>query len=165
MDDREDSDISLPKSTIVKHIKEVLPQDVRCAGDSTELLLECCTEFVQLVSTEANEAAAKDGKATITPEHVLSALDKAGFGDLVPEVRLAWEAFKDDAKQGPKLAHRKTKAEEEGMSEEQQIALQQQLFAAARMRSQNMDAAAAAAVAAAYGQGSAFGPAAGAAPE
>jgi hypothetical protein len=62
----------------------------------------CClpSEFVQLVSTQANEASAKDGKATITPEHVLSALDKAGFGDLVPEVRLAWEAFKDDAKQG-----------------------------------------------------------------
>jgi len=46
-----------------------------------------------------------------------------------------------------------------------QIALQQQLFAAARMRSQNMDAAAAAAVAAAYGQGPAAGTAAGAAPE
>jgi hypothetical protein len=55
---------------------------------------------VQLVSAEANAAASADGKQTITPEHVLTALDKAGFGDLVPEVRLAWEAFKDDAKQG-----------------------------------------------------------------
>jgi len=37
------------------------------------------TEFIQLLSSEANEIATKEKKNTIQPEHVMSALKELGF--------------------------------------------------------------------------------------
>ena len=50
-----DEEASLPKSTIVKCVREALPADVRVASDTLDLLVKCSTEFVQLLATEANE--------------------------------------------------------------------------------------------------------------
>ena len=38
-----------------------------------------CSEFIQLLSSEANEVATKEKKNTIQPEHVISALKELGF--------------------------------------------------------------------------------------
>ncbi|KAK9291708.1 hypothetical protein L1049_019657 [Liquidambar formosana] len=35
-------DASLPKATMTKIIKEMLPPDVRVARDAQDLLIECC---------------------------------------------------------------------------------------------------------------------------
>lgn len=35
-------DASLPKATMTKIIKEMLPPDVRVARDTQDLLIECC---------------------------------------------------------------------------------------------------------------------------
>ena len=51
-------------------IKELLP-NVRVANDARELILNCCTEFIQLVSSEANDICNKQAKKTISPEHAL----------------------------------------------------------------------------------------------
>ncbi|CAI0400661.1 unnamed protein product [Linum tenue] len=40
-------DASLPKATMTKIIKEMLPPDVRVARDAQDLLIECCVgEFL-----------------------------------------------------------------------------------------------------------------------
>ncbi|URE41382.1 Repressor protein [Musa troglodytarum] len=69
-------DVSLPKSTMFKIIKEMLPPDVRVARDTQDLLVECCVEFINLVSSESNEVCNREDKKTIAPEHVLKALEK-----------------------------------------------------------------------------------------
>jgi histone H3/H4 len=57
------------------------------------------TEFIQLVSSESNEVATREGKNTIVPEHVLRALDALGFGGrMAGEARAAWDAFKEESK-------------------------------------------------------------------
>ncbi|KAF8065448.1 DNMT2 [Scenedesmus sp. PABB004] len=149
----EDSDVSLPRATLTKMVKEVLPPDMRCAADCMDMLMDCCTEFIQLLSSEANDLATSESKSTITPEHVVRALGQLGFEDWAADVRRHHEQFKADAKQAPKLANRKTKAELEGMTEDEQLELQRRLFAEARARSMNVDAMAEASVAAAYGSG------------
>lgn len=133
-----------------------MPHDVRVANDTVDLLIECCTEFIQLVSSEANEVATKEQKHTIQPEHVVKALQELGFDEFVAEVSSTWEQFKQDLKSSSKINLRKTIADQAGLTEEQQIALQQQMFAAARARSLHPEPAAtnqAAAIAAAYGSG------------
>jgi len=53
--------------------------EVRLAGETRELLADCCTEFIQLVSSEANEICEKERRKTIMPEHILAALQALGF--------------------------------------------------------------------------------------
>lgn len=51
---------------------------IRVANDSRELILNCCTEFIHLISSEANEVCNQRNKKTINAEHVLEALDRLG---------------------------------------------------------------------------------------
>ena len=63
-----------------KMIKEMLP-NIRVANEARELVLNCCTEFIHLISSESNEICNGQQKKTISAEHVLAALEKLGFGD------------------------------------------------------------------------------------
>lgn len=56
------------------------------AKDSRDLLIECCVEFITLISSEANEIAEKDAKKTIACEHVKQALEELDFHDYVPAI-------------------------------------------------------------------------------
>lgn len=56
------------------------------AKDSRDLLIECCVEFITLISSEANDIAEKDAKKTIACEHVKAALEELDFGDYVPAI-------------------------------------------------------------------------------
>ena len=66
-----EEDVTLPRAALNKMIKELLP-NVRVANDSRELILNCCTEFIHLISSEANEICLKRDKKTISPEHILA---------------------------------------------------------------------------------------------
>ena len=70
MAEREDDELSIPRAALNKMIKELVPS-VRVANDARELILNCCTEFIHLVSSEANDICNKNQKKTITPEHIL----------------------------------------------------------------------------------------------
>ena len=83
----EDEELSLPKATIQKLIQDYLPSDMSCARDTRDLLIECCVEFIQLVSSEANDACEKDSKKTIAPDHVVKALNDLGFGKYTSDVQ------------------------------------------------------------------------------
>lgn len=108
MSDREfggNDDLSLPKgtwsprhlpryqltsdaATVQKIINEILTNDagVTFAKDTRDLLIECCVEFITLISSEANEIAEKEAKKTIACEHVKQALEELDFGDYVPAI-------------------------------------------------------------------------------
>lgn len=64
------------------------------AKDARDLLIECCVEFITMLSTEANEIAEKDAKKTIACEHITKALQDLGFGDYVPEILSVADSFK-----------------------------------------------------------------------
>ncbi|KAG8047065.1 hypothetical protein GUJ93_ZPchr0008g13655 [Zizania palustris] len=126
-------DVSLPKSTMFKIIKEMLPPDVRVARDAQDILVECCVEFINLLSSESNEVCSREDKKTIAPEHVLRALQDLGFREYIEEVQLAYEQHKHDTLDSPK-ASKFTMVE---MTEEQAVAEQQRMFAEARARMNN----------------------------
>ncbi|XXG65587.1 hypothetical protein AAC387_Pa05g3249 [Persea americana] len=95
-------DVSLPKATMCKIIKEMLPPDVRVARDAQDLLVECCVEFINLISSESNEVCSREEKRTIAPEHVLKALEVLGFGDYIEEVYAAYEQHKLETLDSPR---------------------------------------------------------------
>lgn len=65
----EDDELTLPRASINKMIKELVPT-VRIATEARELILNCCTEFIHLLSSEANEICHQLHKKTINAEHI-----------------------------------------------------------------------------------------------
>ncbi|XP_057466415.1 protein Dr1 homolog isoform X2 [Actinidia eriantha] len=124
-------DASLPKATMTKIIKEMLPPDVRVARDAQDLLIECCVEFINLISSESNEVCSKEEKKTIAPEHVLKALEVLGFGEYMEDVYAAYEQHRLETMDSLKGAKWSNVAE---MTEEEALAEQQRMFAEARAR-------------------------------
>jgi hypothetical protein len=57
------------------------------AKESRDLLIDCCVEFIHLVSSEANEICEKETKKTISADHVVKALVELGFEDYVQEIQ------------------------------------------------------------------------------
>ncbi|XP_004520014.1 protein Dr1 [Ceratitis capitata] len=124
----EDDELTLPRASINKIIKELVPS-VRVANESRELILNCCTEFIHLISSEANEVCNQRHKKTINAEHVLEALDRLGFNDYKQEA----EAVLIDCKEvAAKRRRQSTRLENLGIPEEELLRQQQELFAKAR---------------------------------
>lgn len=124
----EDDELTLPRASVNKIIKEILP-NVRVANEVRELILHCCREFIHLLSSEANEICSQRQKKTINAEHVLQALDRLGFGDYRAE---AEEVLKDCKAVAAKRRRQSTRLEHLGIPEEELLRQQQELFAKAR---------------------------------
>mmetsp|Transcript_23669 Transcript_23669/g.72353 ORF Transcript_23669/g.72353 Transcript_23669/m.72353 type:complete len:117 (+) Transcript_23669:87-437(+) len=69
----------LPRSIIAKLVKDRLPPSLRAGNDTIALLQECTSEFLQMVTSEANDACSEAGRKTISEEHILNALCKLDF--------------------------------------------------------------------------------------
>lgn len=121
-------DLSIPRAAINKMIKDTVPS-FRVANDARDLITNCCTEFIRLIATEANEICERDQKKTISPEHVLSALDKSGFSDYQQE---AIAVYRDCKEVAAKRRRGSMRLENLGISEEELLRQQQELFARAR---------------------------------
>jgi histone H3/H4 len=128
--------VSLPKATIAKLIKEILPEDIKCAQETRDLILECCIEFIHLITAEANEHCARDNKKVLTAEYVLRALETLGFENYAKEVKATYNKLKSES-----MEKLKTEPKRPTLSESELLKLQQDLFAKSRsaVRSQQIN--------------------------
>ena len=132
---REDDELSIPRAALNKMIKELIP-NIRVANDARELILNCCTEFIHLVSSEANEICNKQQKKTISPEHVLQALDSLGFGNYKQDAMSVMQEAKAVA---AKKRRGSSRLENLGIPEEELLRQQQELFAKARQEQAQLE--------------------------
>jgi len=122
-----EDELTLPRAAVNKMIKEMIP-NIRVSNDARELVLNCCTEFIHLVSSEANDICNKQTKKTISPEHIIAALESLGFTDYVQDVKEVYEQFKTQTQTRKKIS----KSKNLGVSEEELLQQQQALIAQAR---------------------------------
>lgn len=127
-----EDDLSLPKATVYKLITEMLPTGVACPKETRDLLISCCVEFIHLLSSEANEVCERASRKTISPEHVMDALTNLGFTGYVEEVGAAYEEAQSQAKEKEKV--RGNKLERSGLTEEELLKQQEELFESARKK-------------------------------
>ncbi|KAK4526960.1 hypothetical protein GAYE_SCF31G4880 [Galdieria yellowstonensis] len=124
--------VAIPKTTVNKVATEVLANaGAHLSSDAKELLVGFCSEFVQLVSSHANELCEKENKKVISPEHILQSLEELGFGDYCQEVKQVYEEFLEIEKRRSKTSWTKM-TERTGLTEEELIRQQEELFAKAR---------------------------------
>ncbi|KAJ3074097.1 negative cofactor 2 transcription regulator complex subunit ncb2 [Podochytrium sp. JEL0797] len=126
----DDEDLGLPKTTIQKIIQETLPADLWCAKETRDLIADCCLEFVHLISSEANEVCDKEQKKTITGEHVVAALKTLGFEEYIEEVNASFDGHNKLSKERRK---RSSKLDSSGISPEEKLRRQEELFQQAQM--------------------------------
>lgn len=121
----------MPKATVNKFANEIASSlDVRLTAETRELIAQCCSEFVQLLSSEANEICESDSKKTITPEHVLRALTQLGLERYLPEVAAEYEKVRADDRSRGRAAAKRDRKKQPDTAE--LLRMQQQLFALAR---------------------------------
>ncbi|KAI8925561.1 histone-fold-containing protein [Entophlyctis helioformis] len=126
-----DEDLSLPKATMAKLIQELLPPDMVCAKEARDLLTDCCVEFIHLLSSESNEIAERETRKTISGEHVVAALKSLGFESYVDQLD---EVVTDHQKNVKDREKRRFRLERSGLTEEELLRSQEELFAKARER-------------------------------
>jgi len=126
-----DDDLSLPKATVAKMITELLPNEIACAKETRDLVIECCVEFIHLISSEANEICEQESKKTIAPEHIIGALKRLGFDSFTTEVE---DVLKDHKQQQKDREKKVSKFEQSGLTEEELLAQQEALFALSRAK-------------------------------
>ena len=72
--------------------------NITFARDARDLLIDCCVEFITLISSEANEIAEREAKKTIATEHIDKALKELGFPEYVREVLASAGEMKESLK-------------------------------------------------------------------
>lgn len=97
-----ESKLTLPTATVQKIVTEILPASSGLAfgKDARDLLIECCVEFITLISSEANEISEKESKKTIACEHITKALEALGFGEYVQGILEVASEHKEQLKVG-----------------------------------------------------------------
>ncbi|CAG8393186.1 unnamed protein product [Penicillium salamii] len=117
-------------ATVQKIITEILPPSSgqTFSKDARDLLMECCVEFITLISSEANDISEKEAKKTIACEHVEKALRDLGFSDYIADVLAVAEEHKQQLKSREK---KQSKMEQSGLTEEELLRQQQELFRSA----------------------------------
>jgi histone H3/H4 len=161
-----DSAASLPAATITKIIKENLPVGAHVGADVTPLVSACMIEFLEMITSQANQKANQKRKSEsamviINESNVTDALEELGFGHIVtavkggssggggsssvpPPLPDGGDVAGDAALPPPPNEERKKKSKKKrgppdsGMSQEELLRMQQELFASAK---QTMDAA------------------------
>ncbi|ODQ63528.1 histone-fold-containing protein [Nadsonia fulvescens var. elongata DSM 6958] len=134
MSDREFSgsdELSLPKATVQKIISEIIPSDLTFSRETRDALIECCIEFIMILSTESNDIAEKENKKTIASEHVVQALEVLGFTEYIDPIKEVVHEHKESQKGRERKVG---KLESSGMTEEELLKKQEELFGLARSK-------------------------------
>jgi histone H3/H4 len=120
-------------ATVQKIVTEILPPSsaLTFGKDARDLLIECCVEFITLISSEANEISEKEAKKTIACEHITKALQQLGFSEYVDEILNIANEHKEQLRGREKKAN---KLEQSGLSTEELLALQEAAFKEAAQR-------------------------------
>lgn len=121
------------KATVQKLVGEMLPQELTFSRESRDLLIDCCVEFVHLISSEANDICERETKKTIAGEHVTKALEDLGFNTYLEDIAVVVNDHKNQLKAREKKV---SKFESSGLSTEELLAQQEELLSQARNRFQ-----------------------------
>ncbi|CUM63660.1 uncharacterized protein PRCAT00001244001 [Priceomyces carsonii] len=130
-------DLSLPKATVQKIIGEILPKDIAISKEAREAITECSIEFIMILSTQLNDIAEKEAKKTIASDHVVKALEELGFHNYLEIINRILDEHKELLKGREK---KNNKFQNSGLTEEELLKQQEELFKKSRDRLQSNSA-------------------------
>lgn len=118
-------------ATVQKIISEVLEPDLTFSKEAREIIIKSGIEFIMILSSMASEMAENDAKKTIAPEHVIKALEELEYNEFVPFLEQQLADYKGSQRVKEK---RDAKFKKSGLSEEELLRQQEELFRQSRSR-------------------------------
>ncbi|KAF7684133.1 Negative cofactor 2 complex subunit beta [Astathelohania contejeani] len=130
-----EDELTLPKASVDKLISDSCPKGMTSNREVKELIMECCVEFIHLITSGANEICAKENKKTITHQHIYKSLETLGYSEYLKECEVVYEDYLEVSKLKPSKTN---KFKDSGLSMEELLAQQQALFENAKREFDNM---------------------------
>ena len=116
-----------------------VPPIIRVTPDATEAVLAAANDFTRMLVTQSNTISTNAKKNIILPHHVIEATRQLEFGRYVPAMEASGTTSKEAAKDR-KSRMKKGFQELDGLTDEEKIALQQEMLRGAMERQQQADA-------------------------
>ncbi|XP_057464792.1 nuclear transcription factor Y subunit B-4-like [Actinidia eriantha] len=90
-----DQDCYVPMANITRIMRRALPPHAKIADDAKETVQECVSEYINLITSEANDRCHREQRKTINAEDVLWAMGRLGFDNYTEPLRLFLERYHD----------------------------------------------------------------------
>ncbi|KAJ3007962.1 hypothetical protein HKX48_008857 [Thoreauomyces humboldtii] len=78
-DDFREQDRFLPTANVARLMKKSLPENSKIAKEAKDCIMECVSEFISFVTSEASDRCVEEKRKTINGEDILWALQSLGF--------------------------------------------------------------------------------------
>ncbi|KAI8916711.1 histone-fold-containing protein [Powellomyces hirtus] len=78
-DDPREQDRYLPTANVARLMKKALPDNSKVAKEAKDCIMECVSEFISFVTSEASDRCVAEKRKTINGEDILWALQSLGF--------------------------------------------------------------------------------------
>ncbi|KAJ3165835.1 hypothetical protein HDU88_003704 [Geranomyces variabilis] len=78
-DDFREQDRFLPTANVARLMKKALPDNSKIAKEAKDCIMECVSEFISFVTSEASDRCVSEKRKTINGEDILWALQSLGF--------------------------------------------------------------------------------------
>ncbi|XP_047339802.1 nuclear transcription factor Y subunit B-6-like [Impatiens glandulifera] len=82
------TELFISTANVARIIRRVVPPYGKIADDSKEIVQNCVSEFIGLITAEANLLCQSESRKTITADDILRAMTKLGFDKYVNSLSL-----------------------------------------------------------------------------
>ncbi|CAL5206595.1 unnamed protein product [Lathyrus oleraceus] len=88
-----DEEIHIPMKNVTRIMQWAIPRDGRISKDAKESTQLCLTEFMNIITNEANERCKAQSRKIISGEDLIWAMDRLGFEDYVGPLLLYHQKY------------------------------------------------------------------------
>nr|XP_025884672.1 nuclear transcription factor Y subunit B-9-like [Solanum lycopersicum] len=90
-----EQDQFMPIANMVKIMRRILPSHAKISNDSKQTIQECVSEFISLITLEANNRCQSEQRKTVTHKDILWAMSKVGFDDFIEPLTLYLNQYRE----------------------------------------------------------------------
>ncbi|XP_057872975.1 nuclear transcription factor Y subunit B-1 isoform X1 [Cryptomeria japonica] len=90
-----EQDRYMPVANVIRIMRKVLPPHAKIADDAKDTMQECVSEFINFITSEANERCKQEQRKTITADDLLWSMYKLGFEDYVHTLTIYLQKYRE----------------------------------------------------------------------
>ncbi|TPX63982.1 hypothetical protein SpCBS45565_g06226 [Spizellomyces sp. 'palustris'] len=101
MSDPEDSreqDRFLPVANVARLMKRALPDNSKIAKEAKDCIMECVSEFISFITSEATDRCISEKRKTINGEDILWAMQSLGFDNYCETMKVYLHRYRESIK-------------------------------------------------------------------
>ncbi|KAG1327442.1 putative nuclear transcription factor Y subunit B-3-like [Cocos nucifera] len=93
--DRRGQEHFMPITNVIRIMRMILPMHAKISDDAKVTILECVSEYISFITSEANVRCQLEQRKTIAAEDVIWAMGKLGFDDYVGPLRRFLQRYRE----------------------------------------------------------------------